>query len=244
VNERNAQISTFVTSHGIMNIAENIELLKGSVPSRVQIIAVSKTQPADSILEAYSAGHRAFGENKVQELTAKAPALPDDILWHFIGHLQTNKVKFIVPFVHMLHSVDSLKLLREIEKEAGKINRSINCLLQLHIATEETKFGLSFDEACELLDSPAFREMKHVRIRGLMGMATFTDDLAVVRKEFSGLSESFARIKARYFPLDREFRELSMGMSGDYPIAIDEGSTMVRLGTAIFGDRSYKSTST
>ena len=220
-----------------MNIRENLGLLYDSIPPYVQVIAVSKTQSPETISEAYSAGHRVFGENKVQELTAKASALPADIQWHFIGHLQTNKARFIVPFIHMIQSIDNLKLLKEVEKEAGKIGRMIPCLLQMHIASEETKFGLDLPEASQILDSPEFKNMNYIRIHGLMGMATFTDDKDLVRQEFRTLRENFNAIKARFFQADNNFRQLSMGMSGDYNLAIEEGSTMVRIGTAIFGDR-------
>jgi len=220
-----------------MNIRENLGSLLQSIPPAVSVIVVSKTQSAETIAEAYKAGQRAFGENKVQELTAKAAALPQDIQWHFIGHLQTNKVKAIVPVVHMIHSIDSLKLLNEVDKEAGKAGRIIPCLLQLHIASEETKFGLDLEEAFRILDSPAYYGMKNICIRGLMGMATFTDDENLVRQEFRHLRECFGRIKSVYFQANMEFSELSMGMSGDYLLAIEEGSTMVRIGTAIFGER-------
>jgi len=221
-----------------MNIRENLGLLYQSIPPFVELIAISKTQGIETIREAYSAGQRAFGENKVQELIAKAPALPADIQWHFIGHLQTNKVRLIVPFIHTIQSIDSLKLLMEVEKEAGKIGRMIPCFLQIHIASEETKFGLDPPEAFQILDSVEFREMKHIRIHGLMGMATFTDDKEIVREEFVSLRQTFNKVKARFFQTDNDFRHLSMGMSGDYHLAIEEGSTMVRIGTAIFGDRT------
>ena len=220
-----------------MNIRENFVSLHQSIPPGVRVIVVSKTQSAETIAEAYNAGQRAFGENKVQELTAKAAALPQDIQWHFIGHLQTNKVKAIVPVVHMIHSIDSLKLLEEVDKEAGKAGRIIPCLLQLHIASEETKFGLDLEEAFRILDSPVYHGMKNICICGLMGMATFTDDESLVRQEFRHLRECFGRIKSAYFQANMEFSELSMGMSGDYLLAIDEGSTMVRIGTAVFGER-------
>ncbi len=189
-------------------------------------------------MEAYSAGQRLFGENKVQELVTKASSLPSDIQWHFIGHLQTNKVKLIVPFIHMIQSIDSLKLLAEVDKEAGKINRVIPCLLQLHIATEESKFGLDLQEAFQILGSAGYRAMKHIRILGLMGMATFTEDESLVRQEFGSLRDSFMKIRAGFFENDNEFRELSMGMTGDYHLAVEQGSTMVRIGTAIFGVRT------
>lgn len=189
-------------------------------------------------MEAYHAGQRMFGENKVQELVAKYEAMPPDIQWHLVGHLQTNKVKYIASFVKLIQSVDSLKLLTVIDKEAQKHNRVIDCLLQVHIATEETKFGLSVDELDELLASAEYRGLKNVRVVGLMGMATFTDNMDQVRMEFRFLAEVFASVKGRYFSSDSAFRELSMGMSGDYKIAVEEGSTMVRIGSNIFGYRS------
>lgn len=192
-------------------------------------------------MEAYNAGHRIFGENKVQELVPKYEAMPKDIEWHLIGHLQSNKVKYIASFVSLIHSVDSLKLLEVIDKEAQKHNRVIDCLLQIHIASEETKFGLSADELEELLSSNDFREMKNIRVVGLMGMATFTDNMAQVRMEFKFLSTLFQSVKAKYFADKPWFKELSMGMSSDYAAAVEEGSTMVRIGSNIFGHRNYKS---
>ncbi|MEI8007631.1 MAG: YggS family pyridoxal phosphate-dependent enzyme [Bacteroidota bacterium] len=220
-----------------MTIIEKLDLLYHSIPQVVRMIVVSKTQSHENITEAYNAGQRDFGENKVQEMISKAAALPPDIHWHFIGHLQTNKVKYIVPVVYMIHSIDSLKLLKEVDREALKAGRIISCLLQIHIASEETKFGLDPVEAFRLLDSAEYRAMQNVRIRGLMGMATFTDDTNLVRQEFRYLRECFGRIKAEYFQADTSFCELSMGMSGDYSLAIEEGSTMVRIGSAIFGER-------
>jgi pyridoxal phosphate enzyme (YggS family) len=189
------------------------------------------------VLEAYTAGQRAFGENKVQEMVDKYEQLPKDIQWHLIGHLQTNKVKYIAPFVHMIHAVDSLKLLQEIDKQAQKNNRIIPCLLQFHIAQEETKFGLDFTEAEALLQSREFIEMQNVQIAGLMGMASFTEDEEQVRDEFRNLNNYFQIIKSHYFKFNTEFKCLSMGMSGDYRIAIEEGSTMVRIGSTLFGSR-------
>ena len=190
-------------------------------------------------MEAYAAGHRSFGENKPQEMITKQPELPEDIEWHFIGHLQSNKVKYLAPFVAMIESVDSLKLLKEINKQATKNGRIINCLLQFHIATEETKFGLDLGEAAGILESDEYRGMQNIRICGVMGMATFTDNEEVLRKEFSVLRSIFHELKERYFRHDESFREISMGMSGDYMIAIEEGSTIVRVGTSIFGERNY-----
>jgi len=220
-----------------MHISENLSFLRQTIPPSVKVIAVSKTQGTEIIALAYAAGQRDFGENKVQELTAKASALPPDIRWHFIGHLQTNKVKAIAPFIHMIHSIDNLKLLTEIDREADKTGRCISCLLQIRIAREETKFGISLEEVFRILDSPVYMALKNISIRGLMGMATFTHDEGLIRKEFGHLRKCFEKIKAVYFPVSSEFSELSMGMSGDYSLAIEEGSTMVRIGTAIFGDR-------
>ncbi len=203
----------------------------------VRLVAVSKTQPPERLLELYRAGQRIFGENRVQEMLEKRDALPDDAEWHLIGHLQTNKVKLIAGFVQMIHSVDSLRLLAEIDKQAAKANRTIDCLLQFHIAQEETKFGLDETEAVALLQSPAFQQLKHVRLCGVMGMASFSDDKALVRSEFHHLQEIFQQIKKAFFPNDPHFREISMGMSGDWEIAVEEGSTMVRIGSLLFGMR-------
>lgn len=203
----------------------------------VHLIAVSKTKPISDLQEAYNAGVRDFGENKVQEMCEKQPHLPQDVRWHLIGHLQSNKVKYIAPFVYLIHSVDSLKLLQEINKQAQKYNRTINCLLQIHIAQEETKFGLSYEEAENLLQNTALKELKNICIKGLMGMATFTENTEQVRREFRGLGEFFRYCKQKYQDFNLDFQELSMGMSGDYPIAITEGSTMVRIGSALFGSR-------
>lgn len=224
-----------------MSIQTNIQEIKSSLPQHVTLVAVSKTHPVEIIMEAYNAGHRIFGENKVQELVPKYEAMPKDIEWHLIGHLQSNKVKYIASFVSLIHSVDGLKLLEVIDKEAQKHNRIIDCLLQIHIASEETKFGLSADELEELLSSNDFKEMKNIRVVGLMGMATFTDNMAQVRMEFKFLSTLFQSVKAKYFADKPWFKELSMGMSSDYTVAIEEGSTMVRIGSNIFGHRNYKS---
>lgn len=206
-------------------------------PFGARLVAVSKTKPVEQILELYDRGQRIFGENKVQELVPKYESLPKDIEWHLIGHLQTNKVKYIAPFVACIHSVDSLKLLLEIDRQAARQGRVIDCLLQFHIAEEETKFGLSLEEAFDLLADPGCRQLSHVRITGVMGMATFTDDEKQVRREFRHLKEIFTTLKDRYFPANPEFREISMGMSGDYQIALEEGSTLVRIGTLLFGER-------
>lgn len=216
-----------------MNIQENLFKIKSELSSHVKLIAVSKTKPVKVLLEAYHAGQKVFGENRVQELVQKYEALPKDIEWHFIGHLQTNKVKYIAPFVHLIHSVDSLTLLKEIHKEAIKNNRSIDCLLQLHIAKEETKFGLSFEEAEQLLNSEEVKQLKNICIAGLMGMATLTDDEMLIRKEFHALATFFTNHQS----LITNPQFLSMGMSSDYKIAVEEGSNMVRVGSSIFGER-------
>ena len=220
-----------------MNIAESIRSLQLSIPGHVSIVAVSKTKPVAAIMQAYVAGQRIFGENKVQELVLKHSQLPSDVEWHFIGHLQTNKVKYISPFIRLIHSIDSLNLLIEVDKEALKNNRITSCLLQFHIATEDTKFGLSLEEAELILGSEHYKNMQNVRITGVMGMSSFTEDMEIVRKEFKTLKGYFLILKSRYFDHADSFRELSMGMSGDYLIAIEEGSTMVRIGTSIFGNR-------
>ena len=215
-----------------MSIASAIQQLKNELPSTVQLVAVSKFKPDSDILEAYGAGQRAFGENRPQELAAKAQVLPADIEWHFIGHLQTNKVKLVVPYAHLIHSVDSERLLAEIDKTASNLGRTVDILLEIHIAEEATKQGLSPDEAEALAGRMA--EFPHVRLRGLMGMATFTDDADQVRREFRSLKTLFDRLAARIPGFDR----LSMGMSEDWPIAVEEGTTLVRIGTFIFGKRN------
>lgn len=218
-------------------LADRLVDLRTKIPADVQLIAVSKTKPVELIREVYQAGQRAFGENKVQEMTEKYEQLPKDIQWHLIGHLQTNKVKYIAPFVHLIHAVDSLKLLQEIEKQAAKCGRVIPCLLQFHIAEEETKFGLDFSEAEEILQSREFIEMQHVQIVGLMGMASYTENQEQIRDEFRNLNNYFQIIKSHYFKFNPDFKHLSMGMSGDFELAIEEGSTMVRIGSTLFGSR-------
>jgi hypothetical protein len=218
-----------------MSIKENLAEIKANLPEGVILVAVSKTKPNEAILEAYEAGQRVFGENKVQDMVQKWEALPKDIEWHMIGHLQRNKVKYMAEFVSLIHGVDSLKLLKEIDKQAQKHNRVIPCLLQMHIAEEDTKFGLDEDELNALLASSEFKQMKHVKIMGLMGMATFTDNENQVRKEFARLKSLFENLKLQL----PDITILSMGMSGDYDIAIAEGSTMVRIGSSIFGARNY-----
>ncbi len=211
--------------------------MRKQLPPKVKLLAVSKTQPVVSIAKAYAAGQRLFGENKARELVEKASQLPSDIAWHFIGHLQTNKVRSIVSCVHTIQSVESLRLLKAIDREAGRVNRVIDCLLQFHIATEESKFGLDMDEAHALLKSQEYMAMKNVRISGVMGMATYTDKQNIIRSEFRALQSYFGQLRSLYFDDDASFCEISMGMSGDYLIAIEEGSTMVRLGSLIFGER-------
>jgi hypothetical protein len=210
------------------------------LPQHVKLIAVSKTKAEDVILEAYNQGQRVFGENKVQELTRKYENLPKDIEWHMIGHLQTNKVKFIAPFVSMIHSVDSHKLLKMINKEANKHNRSINVLLQVHIAEEESKFGIPPAKINEFLEESNINELENVNICGVMGMATFTEDKEVVASEFEQLNQVFKQLKNGFFKNDDGFQEISMGMSNDYSLAINKGSTLVRIGSSIFGERNYK----
>ncbi len=204
-----------------------------------QLIAVSKTKPKEAILDLYNQGQKIFGENKVQELMDKHDSLPKDIQWHLIGHLQTNKVKYIAPFVHLIHSVDSFKLLQEIEKEAAKLFRNISVLLQFHIAEEETKFGLNMTEATELLEYyTSGNNFVYTKIAGVMGMATFTEDKTQVDKEFKHLKNIFQNLKDTYFPFNTAFKEISMGMSGDYEMALENGSTMIRVGSLLFGNRN------
>lgn len=213
-------------------IKENLEHIKSSLPTEVTLVAVSKTKPNEDILEAYETGQRIFGENKVQELVSKYETLPKDIEWHMIGHLQRNKVKYIAPFVKLIHGVDSLRLLEEVEKQAAKVNRIQDVLLQIHIAEESTKFGLDEIELQEILDQ--LNVFPHVKVIGLMGMATFTEDETIVIREFQHLKSLFDKYKTDY-----QLTTLSMGMSGDYELAIKNGSTMVRVGSSIFGNRNY-----
>ena len=213
-------------------ISGNLKSILSKLPKSVTLVAVSKTKPNDAIMEAYHAGHRVFGENKVQDMLTKSEELPSDIQWHMIGHLQTNKVKFIAPFVSLIHGVDSLKLIKEIDKRAAQNNRIIDCLLQIHIAEEETKFGLSDIEATQVLAYA--KHLNNVRIKGLMGMATNTRDESIVRNEFAGLKELFLKFQS----VSKDLQIISMGMSNDYEIAIEQGSTMVRVGSAIFGQRN------
>ena len=218
-----------------MAVKENLLELKKNLPEHVTLVAVSKTKPVEAILEAYETGQRIFGENKIQEMAQKWEKLPKDIEWHMIGHVQRNKVKYMAKFVSLIHGVDSFRLLKEIDKQGKRNERIIDCLLQMHIAEEETKFGMSSKELDELLDSPEFEALENIRIRGVMGMATFTENTNQIKKEFQFLQSVFERLKQQIPTVDI----LSMGMSGDYEIAIAEGSTMVRIGSSIFGARNY-----
>jgi pyridoxal phosphate enzyme (YggS family) len=219
-------------------IKENLTNIKDGIPANVALVAVSKTKPNELIEEAYNYGQRIFGENKAQELKNKAETLPKDIEWHFIGHLQRNKVKYIAPYTSLIHSIDSIKLLTEVNKQANKNNRTIDCLLQFHIAMEESKFGLSIEEAQEMLTSAEFSSLQNIKIVGVMGMASFINSEEQVRNEFSSLKHIFSQLKSSFFKETETFKTVSMGMSGDYKLAIEEGSTMVRVGSAIFGNRN------
>ncbi|WP_422860151.1 YggS family pyridoxal phosphate-dependent enzyme [Flagellimonas sp. S174] len=218
-----------------MSIKENLNQIKSTLPSHVTLVAVSKTKPNEDILEAYETGHRVFGENKIQDMTQKWEQLPKDIEWHMIGHVQRNKVKYMAEYVSLIHGVDSLRLLVEIDKQAKKHNRTIPCLFQMHIAKEETKFGLDMEELKEIISSEIFKSLKNVEIKGLMGMATFTKDKTQIREEFVHLKLMYDT----FIPNLPQMNILSMGMSGDYNIAIEEGSNMVRIGSSIFGARNY-----
>ena len=218
-------------------IANKLKTINSTLLEGVTLVAVSKTKPNEAILEAYEVGQRIFGENKVQELVAKFEDLPKDIEWHMIGHLQTNKVKYIAPFIHLIHSIDSIKLLKEVNKEAKKNNRTIKCLLQFHIAQETTKFGFSLEEVKDFLSSDEFIELNNIELCGVMGMATFSDDKELVREEFQLLHNIFHILKSHYFKFNPTFKEISMGMSDDYQLAMEEGSTMVRIGSSLFGGR-------
>ncbi|MDE6629940.1 MAG: YggS family pyridoxal phosphate-dependent enzyme [Bacteroidales bacterium] len=222
-----------------MMLAENYRKVAATLKPGVRLVAVSKYKTVEEILEVYHAGQRIFGENKAQEMKAKQAVLPGDIEWHFIGHLQSNKIKYIAPYVALIHSIDSFALLKEVNKEAAKHNRVIPCLLQFHIAQEETKFGLNREEADAFLSSEEFKTLKNVRIDGVMGMATFTDDAHRVREEFASLHREFDYLQSRYFAQQEHFKEISMGMSEDYTLAMEQGSTLVRVGSAIFGARDY-----
>ncbi|CDD96571.1 uncharacterized protein BN604_02905 [Bacteroides intestinalis CAG:315] len=222
-----------------MNIADNLQQVLNELPEGVRLVAVSKFHPNEAIEEAYRSGQRVFGESKVQEMTAKYESLPKDIEWHFIGHLQTNKIKYIVPYVALIHGIDSYKLLVEVNKQAEKAGKVVNCLLQLHIAEEETKFGFSFDECRDMLAKGEWKTLSNIQLCGLMGMATNTDDNEQIEKEFCSLSSFFKEVKDSWFADTEAFRELSMGMSHDYHQAIAAGSTLIRVGSKIFGDRTY-----
>ncbi|MGL5937300.1 MAG: YggS family pyridoxal phosphate-dependent enzyme [Phocaeicola sp.] len=221
-----------------MYISEMIVQLHKQLPPHVRLVAVSKFHPPESILQAYHAGQRVFGESKVQEMTQKYELLPKDIEWHFIGHLQSNKIKYIAPYVSLIHGIDSFKLLKEVDKYAERSGRKIACLLQIFIATEESKFGFSFEECREMLQRGEWRDLKHITLAGVMGMASHTDSEEQVEKEFFTLRDFFVELKSNWFAQDDSFREISMGMSDDYPVAIQAGSTLVRIGSMIFGNRS------
>lgn len=220
-------------------IGERLNAIKSSLPPEICLVAVSKFHSVESIREAYIAGQRVFGESKAQELVQKKAELPDDIQWHFIGHLQSNKIKYIAPFISMIHSIDSFKLLSEVNKVAARENRIIRCLLQIHVAEEETKFGFSPNECIDMLRGGAWRDLRNVSICGIMGMASFTDNQAQIMEEFNSLSSLFHILKEEFFTDDAAFKEISMGMSHDYPLAVKAGSTMVRVGSSIFGERVY-----
>lgn len=218
-----------------MSIQENLINIKFALPENVTLVAVSKTKPVSDLMDAYNAGQRIFGENKIQEMAEKHEVMPKDIKWHMIGHVQRNKVKYMAEFVSLIHGVDNFKLLKEINKQAQKHNRIIACLLQIKIASEDSKFGMTLNEASEILESQEFSELKNITVSGVMGMATFTDDKALVNREFKSLKNIFTELKKD----NPSFKTLSMGMSGDYKLAIDNGSTMIRVGSSIFGSRTY-----
>ena len=222
-----------------MSIADNLKQVLAELPQGVRLVAVSKFHPNEAIEEAYQAGQRIFGESKVQEMTAKYESLPKDIEWHFIGHLQTNKIKYMIPYVAMIHGIDTYKLLEEVNKQSAKADRIVNCLLQIHVAQEENKFGFSPEECKEMLAAGAWKELSHIRLCGLMGMASNTDNTEQIDSEFRLLDRLFQEIKTTWFADSTHFRELSMGMSHDYHQAIAAGSTMVRVGSKIFGERNY-----
>ena len=222
-----------------MSIQDNLLRIKAGLPSGVRLVAVSKTHPVEMLQEAYDAGQRIFGENKVQEMTAKSQVLPTDIEWHFIGHVQSNKIKLMAPYVSVIQGVDNYDKLAEIDRQAARFNRHITCLLQLHIASEETKFGFSVQECTAMLDEGKWKELKNITIGGVMGMASNTDDESQVRAEFGRLHDLFESYKEKYFKESPDFNTISAGMSGDYKIAIECGSNMVRIGSSIFGERNY-----
>lgn len=222
-----------------MDIQQNLKEVLADIPQQVRLVAVSKFHPKEAIEAAYTAGQRIFGESKVQELEEKYASLPKDIEWHFIGHLQTNKVKYIAPYIAMIHAVDTYKLLAEIDRQAAKAGRTISCLLEIHIAQEESKYGFSLQECRDMLDESSWKGLKNIRICGLMGMATYTDDTDQIRNEFKTLHDFFLELKQKHFQDTDSFKEISMGMSHDYQLAIEEGSTLVRIGSKIFGERNY-----
>lgn len=223
----------------VMSIRNNLQEVLSTLPEGVRLVAVSKFHPVEALQEAYDAGQRIFGESKVQELSQKEAVMPKDVEWHFIGHLQTNKVKYIAPYVTLIHGVDSFRLLQEIDRQGKRVGRVIPCLLQMHIAQEDTKFGFAFDECREMLAGCEWKELTHVALVGLMGMASNTDDEELVKTEFARLHQFFIEVKRDFFIEDEDFKELSMGMSDDYPLAVAEGSTLVRVGSRIFGIRNY-----
>ncbi|WP_278366024.1 YggS family pyridoxal phosphate-dependent enzyme [Phocaeicola barnesiae] len=222
-----------------MDIQQNLKEVLADIPQQVRLVAVSKFHLKEAIEAAYTAGQRIFGESKVQELEEKYASLPKDIEWHFIGHLQTNKVKYIAPYIAMIHAVDTYKLLAEIDRQAAKAGRTISCLLEIHIAQEESKYGFSLQECRDMLDEGSWKGLKNIRICGLMGMATYTDDTDQIRNEFKTLHDFFLELKQKHFQDTDSFKEISMGMSHDYQLAIEEGSTLVRIGSKIFGERNY-----
>lgn len=222
-----------------MNIKENLENIRKDIPQGVTLVAVSKTKPESDLMEAYNVGQRIFGENKAQEMRLKHQDLPKDIQWHFIGHLQENKIKYIIDYVTLIHSIDSLKLLVEVNKKAQKIDRRVDCLFEMDISHEQSKFGISLQEACEILESMEFKQLNNVRICGLMGIGSITEDINQTRKEFRELKQMFNTLKAKYFSNEDYFKQISMGMTGDYKVAIEEGATIVRIGSKIFGQRDY-----
>lgn len=221
------------------HLQQQLLAVKHELPEGVRLVAVSKFHPVEALMEAYEVGQRIFGESRVQELQQKQPVMPNDVEWHLIGHLQANKVKYIAPYITMIHSVDSRKLLQEINRQGERNSRVIDCLLQLHVAQEETKFGFSFEECRAFLEEGDWKELSHIRICGLMCMATFTEDTQQIRQEFATAYRFFKEVKAQYFAQEDSFKECSWGMSDDYPIAITEGSTLVRVGSKIFGERVY-----
>ncbi len=222
-----------------MNIKESLESVRKDIPSNVTLVAVSKTKPESDLMEAYNANQRVFGENKAQEMRLKHEDLPKDIQWHFIGHLQENKIKYIIDYVTLIQSIDSLKLLIEVNKKAQKIDRKVDCLLEIDISHEQSKFGMSLQEACSMIESQEFKQLNNVRLCGVMGIGSITDEENQTRKEFKNLKQIFDTLKTKYFSNEEYFKEISMGMTGDYKIAIEEGATIVRIGSKIFGQRDY-----